>query len=55
MKSAYPNLLSPIRIGKFVLKNRMQSSNSLPHFSQGPEEYPADAIIAHFVVPAQPL
>ncbi len=49
MKSAYPNLLSPIRIGKFVLKNRMQSSNSLPHFSQGPEEYPADATIAHFV------
>ena len=49
MKPAYPSLLSPIRIGKFVLKNRMQSSNSLPHFSQGPEEYPADGTIAHFV------
>ena len=40
MKNAYPHLLEPIRIGKFILKNRMQSSNSLPHFSQGPEEYP---------------
>lgn len=49
MTNAYPNLLRPIKIGKFVLKNRMQSSNSLPHFSQGPEEYPAEATIAHFV------
>ena len=32
-----------------MLKNRMQSSNSLPHFSQGPEKYPADPTIAHFV------
>ena len=49
MKSPYPNLLRPIKIGKFILKNRMQSSNSMPHFSQGPEEYPADATIAHFL------
>jgi len=49
MKSAYPHLLKPIKAGKFVLKNRMQSSNSMPHFSQGPEEYPADATIAHFL------
>ena len=27
----------------------MQSSNSLPHFSQGPERYPADPTIAHFM------
>ena len=49
MKSPYPHLLSPVKIGKFVLKNRMQSSNSLPHFSQGPEPYPAEATIAHFL------
>ena len=49
MTNAYPHLLSPIKVGKFVLKNRMQSSNSLPHFSQGPETYPAEATIAHFV------
>lgn len=49
MTNAYPHLLAPIKIGKFVLKNRMQSSNSLPHFSQGPEEYPAEATMAHFI------
>lgn len=49
MQNPYPHLLEPIRIGKFILKNRMQSSNSLPHFSQGPEEYPAEATMAHFI------
>lgn len=49
MKSQYPHLLAPIKIGKFILKNRMQSSNSLPHFSQGSEPYPADPTIAHFL------
>ncbi len=49
MKSAYPHLLQPIKVGKFILKNRMQSSNSLPHFSQGPEKYPADSTIGHFL------
>lgn len=49
MSQPYSHLLSPIQRGKFILKNRMQSSNSLPHFSQGPEKYPADATIAHFL------
>ena len=49
MKTAYPDLFRPIQIRRHILKNRMQSSNSLPHFSQGPEPYPADATIAHFV------
>lgn len=49
MKPAYPHLLKPIKIGKFVLKNRMQSSNSTPHFSQGPEKYPADPLVAHYI------
>lgn len=49
MKSPYPHLLKPIKVGKFILKNRMQSSNSMPHFSQGPEEYPADPTIAHYL------
>ena len=49
MENKYKHLLSPIKIGKFVLKNRMQSSNSLPHFSQGPEPYPAESIMGHFI------
>ena len=49
MMPTYSHLLSPLKIGKFILKNRMQASNSLPHFSQGPENYPADATMAHFI------
>ena len=49
MECQYPNLLKPVKAGKFILKNRLQSSNSMPHFSMGPEEYPADPIIAHFM------
>jgi len=49
MAQPYPHLLSPIKVGKFILKNRMESSNSLPHFSQGPEVYPAAPTISHFI------
>lgn len=44
----YPNLLSPIRIGNTVLKNRLLYGNALPHFLQGPETYPAEPIIKHY-------
>ena len=53
MSNPYSHLLEPVQVGKFILKNRMQSSNSLPHFSQGPEKYPADPTIAHFVTRAK--
>lgn len=43
----YRKLLSPIRINNVVLKSRMSASNALPHFTQGPERYPNDAIIEH--------
>lgn len=45
----YRNLLSPIRIGNRILKNRMLSSNSTPHFLQGPERYPADGVMTHYI------
>ena len=44
----YPNLLSPIRIGNHILKNRLLYGNALPHFLQGPETYPAEAMIRHY-------
>jgi len=44
----YKNLLSPLEVGGYVLKNRMSSANSLPHFLQGPEPYPADSVITHY-------
>jgi len=43
----YEHLLSPLEVGGYVLKNRMSSSNSLPHFLQGPEPYPASSVINH--------
>lgn len=44
----FKHLLEPLKIGNYVLKNRMCVSNSLPHFLQGPETYPADSVIAHY-------
>ena len=32
----FKHLLEPLKIGNYVLKNRMCVSNSLPHFLQGP-------------------
>ena len=44
----YENLLKPVRIGKnVVLKNRLLSSNGLPHFLQGPETWPNDPIMLY--------
>ena len=48
MGPKYEHLLSPLKIRSFVLKNRISASNSLPHFLQGPEPYPADSVIAHY-------
>ena len=48
MTPKYAHLLSPLVVRGRVLKNRMACSNSLPHFLQGPEPYPADTVIAHY-------
>ena len=44
----YYNIQKPLVIRNKVLKNRIIASNSLPHFLQGPESYPADPVIAHY-------
>lgn len=49
----YKNILSPIKVGDFVLKNRFVSSNSLPHFLQGSEPFPAESVINHVVSQAK--
>ena len=48
MSVKYPHVLSPLVIRGKVLKNRLEASNSLPHFLQGPESYPADSVITHY-------
>ena len=45
MTNRYPTLLSPIRVGNHILKNRMTHGPSSPHFIQGGENYPTDAFI----------
>ncbi len=48
MEPRYKHLLSPLKVGNYIFKNRMVAANSLPHFLQGPETYPADSVIAHY-------
>ncbi len=38
----YEKLLSPLRVGNVILKNRLGYPNASPHFLQGPETYPAE-------------
>ena len=44
----YPNLLSPVKAGGVVLKNRILYSDASPHFLQGPETYPAESYRAYY-------
>ena len=46
--SKYPHVLSPLVIRGHVLKNRLEVSNSLPHFLQGNEPFPAESVITHY-------
>jgi len=48
LSNRYSHLLSPIKIGNVILKNRMIHSRSLPHFLQGPETFPAETVITHY-------
>ncbi len=45
--SNYPNLLRPLKVGNVYLKNRMVSTNALPHYLMGPESFPAEGVINH--------
>ncbi len=44
----YQHLLEPVIIGETILlKNRLLSSNALPHFLQGPETWPNDPVMIY--------
>jgi 2,4-dienoyl-CoA reductase-like NADH-dependent reductase (Old Yellow Enzyme family)/thioredoxin reductase len=45
--SRYRHLLSTLRIGNVVLKNRMMATRALPYYLQGPETFPADPVMSH--------
>ncbi len=44
----YSHLLSPFKIGSVVIKNRTMFPNASPHFLQGPENYPAEGLMAFY-------
>ncbi len=48
MSKKYQHLLSPIKVGNFVFKNRLIASASKPHLIQGSEPYPTEALITHY-------
>ncbi len=48
MTLKYPNLLSPLKVGNILLRNRMFATPSCPHFIQGPESFPTEGYITHF-------
>jgi thioredoxin reductase len=45
----YPNLLSPIKIGDKILKNRIFNPVSQPHMLNGPENFPADILRSYYM------
>ena len=45
----YSHLLSPIKIGKVVLKNRMMQADSYPFFMQDPETFPSEPEKIYFI------
>jgi len=48
MSKKYQNLLSPMKVGNIVFKNRLIASRSSPRFVQGSEPYPTEALITHY-------
>lgn len=49
VSNRYSHLLSPLRIRDVVLKNRILYTIARPHFLQGPETYPTDAIRSYYL------
>jgi 2,4-dienoyl-CoA reductase-like NADH-dependent reductase (Old Yellow Enzyme family) len=48
MSIKYKNLLSPIKVGNNVFKNRLVVPTNNPYFVQGSEPYPTEAAIIHY-------
>lgn len=45
----YKHLMSPLKIGNVVLKNRFMHPQSIPHFLQGPENFPSDEMRSYYI------
>jgi 2,4-dienoyl-CoA reductase-like NADH-dependent reductase (Old Yellow Enzyme family)/thioredoxin reductase len=49
MSRKYKHITAPLKIGNVILQSRFLSANALPHFLQGPELYPSDAVVDYLV------
>ena len=45
MQHKYAHLLTPLKIGNVVIKNRMMMTKALSQALQGPENFPAEGTI----------
>jgi len=48
MSKRYQHLLSPLKIGNVVIKNRTLYPNAHPYFLQGPETFPAEGLMTFY-------
>ena len=48
MEHRYKHILTPLRVGSRVLKNRLLQTKSVSRQLQGPEKYPAEATIEYY-------
>lgn len=53
MAIKYEHILSPVQVGNLTFKSRLVSGNALPHFLQGPENYPAESVMNHVATVAK--
>ncbi len=49
LSDKYSHLLSPLKIGNVVLKNRMMAPQSTPYFLMGPENYPSEYMRYYYI------
>ncbi len=45
---SFQHIIAPLAWGNNILKSHIYSSSALPHYLQGPETYPSDALMAFF-------
>jgi 2,4-dienoyl-CoA reductase-like NADH-dependent reductase (Old Yellow Enzyme family) len=48
MAVKYPNLLSPIKVGNILLRNRVITAPTTLHSASNGEQYPTEEAIVHF-------
>lgn len=53
MNHRYAHILSPIKVGNLVLKNRLINSKCIPEGIQGPQTWPTEQTINFAAVPGE--